>query len=99
MTELLEWYAFRTVLYISPNDYTVQTQSKCSILKFATPSPVSFTVRYVGRRPIKFHGLHSVIVKENKIKVDGVTSRNNQLQLITQMWYHDTTKKIIVLAK
>ena len=85
MTELLEWYAFRTVLYISPNDYTVQTQSKCSVLKFATPSsPVSFTVHYVGRR---------------LIKVDGVMSRNNQLQLITQMAYHETTKKIIVLAK
>ena len=93
--DLLEGHAFGTVLYISPNDYTVQTQNKCSVLKFATPSsPVSFTVRYVGRRPIKFHGLHSVIVKENKIKVDGVTSRNNQLQLITQMVYHDTTKRL-----
>ena len=91
MTELLEWYAFQTVLYIFPNDYAIQTQSKCS--------PVSFTVCYVGRRPIKFHGLHLVIVKEKKINVDGVTSRNNQLQLITQMVCHDTTKKIIVLAK
>ena len=49
-----------------------------------TSSPVSFTVHYVGRR----------IIKE-----DGVTSRNNQLQSITQMAYHVTTKKIIVLAK
>ena len=74
-----------SIIYISPNDYTVQTQCKCSVLEFATPSsPVGFTVHYVGRR-LK--------------KVDGVTSRNNQLQLISQMWYHDTTKKIIILAK
>ena len=72
-------------IYISPNDYTVQTQCKCSVLEFGTPSsPVSFTVHYVGRQ----------IIKE-----DGVTSRNNQLQSITQMAYHVTTKKIIVLAK
>ena len=74
-----------SIRYISPNDYTIQTQCKCSVLEFATPSsPVSFTVHYVGRR----------IIKE-----DGVTSRNNQLQSITQMAYHVTTKKIIVLAK
>ena len=73
-------------LYIPSKDYTVQTQSKYSVLKFATPSsPVNFNVCYVGRRHIKFH-------HNTQLKVDGVTNRNNQLQLITQMMYHDTTK-------
>ena len=79
----LEFLVKNDLSYLSGIQMIIQFKLSASALflsllySYITSSPVSFTVHYVGRR----------IIKE-----DGVTSRNNQSQLITQMAYHDRKK-------